>query len=69
MDMLKKLSMPAQAVLAGVVLYIIFSFFDWQQACFGPVCAGVSEWHGGGGTIPSSRRSCCSRGSSFGSST
>jgi hypothetical protein len=51
MDMLKKLSMPAQAVLAGVVLYIIFSFFDWQQACFGPVCAGVSEWHGGGGTI------------------
>ena len=51
MDMLKKLSMPAQAVLAGTVLYIIFSFFDWQQACFGSACAGVSEWHGGGGTI------------------
>jgi hypothetical protein len=51
MDILKKLSMPAQAVLAGTVLYIIFSFFDWQQVCFGPACAGVSEWHGGGGTI------------------
>jgi hypothetical protein len=51
MDMLKKLSMPAQVVLGGTVLYIIFSFFDWQQVCFGPACAGVSEWHGGGGTI------------------
>jgi hypothetical protein len=51
MDTLKKLSMPAQAVLAGAALYIIFSFFDWQQVCFGPACAGVSEWHGGGGTI------------------
>jgi hypothetical protein len=51
MDMLKKLSMPAQGVLAGTVLYIIFSFLDWQQVCFGPACAGVSEWHGGGGTI------------------
>ncbi len=51
MDMLKKLSPPTQAVFGGAVLYIIFSFFDWQQACFGPVCAGVSEWHGFGGTI------------------
>ena len=51
MDMLKKLSPPAQAVLAGTVLYIIFSFFNWQQVCFGSVCGGVSEWHGFGGTI------------------
>ena len=55
MDMLKKLSPAAQAVLGGSVLYLIFSFFDWQQACGGAggfkVCAGVSEWHGFGGTI------------------
>ena len=51
MDMLKKLSPPAQAVFGAAVLYVIFSFFDWQQACYGPVCAGVSEWHGFGGTI------------------
>jgi hypothetical protein len=55
MDMLKKLSPAAQAVLAGCVLYLIFSFFDWQQVCGGAggfkVCAGVSEWHGFGGTI------------------
>lgn len=51
MDMLKKLSMPAQAVLAGTVLYIIFSFLDWQQYCSGPICGGLSEWHGFGGTI------------------
>jgi len=51
MDMLKKLSPPAQAVLGATVLYVIFSFFDWQQACFSSVCAGVSEWHGFGGTI------------------
>lgn len=51
MDMLKKLSPQAQVVLAGTALYVIFSFFDWQQACFGSVCAGVSEWHGFGGTI------------------
>ena len=55
MDMLKKLSPPAQAVLAGTVLYVIFSFFDWQQVCFNgagiSACGGVSEWHGFGGTI------------------
>jgi hypothetical protein len=51
MDMLKKLSPPAQVVLGGAVLYLIFSFFNWQQVCFGPACAGVSEWHGFGGTI------------------
>ncbi len=51
MDMLKKLSPQAQAVFGAVVLYIIFSFFDWQQVCSGPFCAGVTEWHGFGGTI------------------
>jgi hypothetical protein len=33
-------------VLGGGVLYLIFSFFDWQQVSFGPVTAGVTEWHG-----------------------
>ena len=55
MDMLKKQSPQAQVVLGGAVLYVIFSFFDWQQSCvsFGNVsgCGGVSEWHGFGGTI------------------
>jgi hypothetical protein len=52
MDMLKKLSPMAQVVLGGSVLYLIFSFLDWQQACGGPpgfhVCAGRSEWNGVG---------------------
>jgi hypothetical protein len=52
MDMLKKLSPMAQVVLGGSVLYLIFSFFDWQQACAGPpgfhVCAGRTEWNGVG---------------------
>jgi hypothetical protein len=54
MDMLRKLSPPAQALLGGLVLYVIFSFFDWQQVCvdsFVSACAGVSEWHGFGGVI------------------
>ena len=55
MDMLKKLSPQAQVVLSGVVLYVIFSFFDRQQVCVSgggfSACGGVSEWHGFGGTI------------------
>jgi hypothetical protein len=55
MDMLKKLSPQAQVVLGGAVLYVIFSFFDWQQVCVGgagfSACGGVSEWNGFGGTI------------------
>ena len=50
MDMLKKLSPAAQAVLGGSVLYLIFSFFDWQQACgnVGGIdyCVGRTEWNG-----------------------
>lgn len=52
MDMLKKLSPMAQAVLGLSVLYLIFSFLDWQQACGGAggfkICVGRSEWHGVG---------------------
>ena len=55
MDMLKKLSPQAQVVLGGAVLYVIFSFFDWQQVCVSgngfSACGGVTEWHGFGGTI------------------
>ena len=55
MDMLKKLSPQAQVVLGGAVVYIVFSFFNWQQVCGGTadfhVCAGVSEWNGFGGTV------------------
>src|SRR5215813_13819485 len=51
MDMLRKLSPQAQAVFGATVLYVIFSFFNWQQVCSGSFCAGVSEWHGFGGTI------------------
>lgn len=48
MDTLKKLSRDAQIVLGGSVLYIIVSFFDWQQVSYLNVHAGISEWHGVG---------------------
>ncbi len=51
MDVLKKLSRETQVVLGCAVLYLIFSFFDWQQVSFsfsfgGSHTAGLSEWHG-----------------------
>ncbi len=46
MDKLMKLSRETQAVLAGSVLYLIFSFFDWQQVSAFGVSAGRSEWNG-----------------------
>ena len=50
MNELKKLSLDAQIILGGTVLYVILSFFDWQQYCasFGgnSACAGQTEWHG-----------------------
>jgi hypothetical protein len=46
MEMLKKLPREVQVVLGGSLLYLIFSFFDWQQVSFGPVTAGITEWHG-----------------------
>ena len=55
MDVWSKLSRNVQFVLGGAVLALIFSFFDWQQVCVSgggfSACAGVSEWHGFGGTI------------------
>jgi len=44
LDKLSKLPREVKVVLGGGLLYLIFSFLDWQQA-FG---YGVSEWHGWG---------------------
>ena len=46
MDALMKLSREVQIVLGGAVLYVIFSFLDWQQVSFGGISAGLNEWHG-----------------------
>jgi hypothetical protein len=46
MDALMKLSREVQVVLGGAVLYVIFSFFDWQQVSAGPFTYGRSEWSG-----------------------
>ncbi len=52
MEALRKLSPATQVVLGGSVLYLIFSFLDWQQACvdtdLGDICAGRGAWHGVG---------------------
>jgi hypothetical protein len=44
MDMLKKLSLNAQLVLLGSILYVIVSFLNWQSV------AGITatEWNGVG---------------------
>jgi hypothetical protein len=48
MDM-SKLSTGAKAVLGGTVLFLIVSFFNWQEVKFGDIAsAGVSMWHGWG---------------------
>ena len=46
MNTFKQLSRELQVVLGGTVLYLIMSFLDWQQVSFGPLTAGVTEWHG-----------------------
>ena len=46
MDALTKLSREMQIVLGGAVLYVIFSFFDWQQVSGFGVTYGRSEWTG-----------------------
>jgi hypothetical protein len=46
MDALMKLSRDVQLVLGGTVLYIIFSFFDWQQFSGPDFTVGQSEWTG-----------------------
>lgn len=46
MEALKKLSRETQVVLGGTVLYLVFSFFDWQQVSVFGITAGDSEWNG-----------------------
>lgn len=48
MDRFTKLPREMQVILAGSLLYLIFSFLDWQQVSFLNVTAGRSEWHGVG---------------------
>jgi hypothetical protein len=48
MDALNKLSREVQVVIGGAVLYLIFSFFDWQQVSVLTITAGRSEWVGVG---------------------
>ena len=50
-----KLSRDVQIVLGGVVLYVIFSFFDWQSYSIGPFSYGVNEWHGFGIIVRAAR--------------
>lgn len=48
MDFVKKLSIELQVVLGCAVLYLIFSFLDWQQVSLFGHAYGLSEWHGVG---------------------
>jgi hypothetical protein len=48
MDGFMKLSRQAQIVLGGAALYVILSFFNWQEVSIGGFSAGVTEWHGVG---------------------
>ncbi len=46
MDAIKQLPREAQATLGCLILFVILSFFDWQQASIGPYVVGRNLWHG-----------------------
>lgn len=51
MGKFRSLSTMGQVALGGSVLYLIFSFFKWQEACVGGdigICVGRNAWHGWG---------------------
>lgn len=51
MGKFRSLSTMGQLALGGSVLYLIFSFFKWQEACVGGdvgICVGRNAWHGWG---------------------
>jgi hypothetical protein len=48
MEGLKELPREVQATLVCLILFIVFSFFDWQQVSVGPFTAGKTLWHGFG---------------------
>jgi hypothetical protein len=52
MDLIRRLSPTEQVLIGCSLLYVIFSFLDWQQVCAdiggAEVCGGASEWRGVG---------------------
>ena len=49
MDKLAELSHGAKVVLGGAIVFLIISFFNWQEVELGPFGdAGVSMWNGVG---------------------
>jgi hypothetical protein len=43
---MSKMSTASKILLGGSILYFIDMILQWNKACFGPICAGVSGWHG-----------------------
>jgi len=48
MDRWKEIPREAQITLGCLVLFVIISFLDWQQASIGPYTVGRTLWHGVG---------------------
>jgi hypothetical protein len=48
MDQFKELPREAQITLGALVLFVIFSFFDWQQVSALGITVGNTLWHGVG---------------------
>ena len=51
MGKFRSLSTMGQVALGGSVLYLIFSFFKWQEACVGGdlgICVSRTAWNGWG---------------------
>jgi hypothetical protein len=46
METLMKLPRELQVLLAATALYVVFSFFDWQQVSAFGITAGNTEWEG-----------------------
>lgn len=43
---MSKMSTASKILLGGSILYFIDLILKWNKVCFGPICAGVSGWHG-----------------------
>ena len=51
MDRLNALGRGAQLMLAAGVLFLISTFFNWQEVEVGPIEVGQSAWHGFWGVV------------------
>ena len=51
MERFNALGRGAQLMLAAGVLFLISTFFNWQEVDIGPVEAGQSAWHGFWGVV------------------